>query len=179
VKPPLLRRWADPAWWRYVRYTYPERLIVCGGLVAVALAFGGFVTVSALGSGGASAAAPPAQKSPFGARTAQPASTAAGVRSLPHSSLRGLAAVVHGNSGTPHATSGSALSGRSRARSGKQGSGASAPTQAVAATTTAGHGTTTPTATTTAGTTTAAGTTPTGTTVAVTTPVVTVTVPLP
>jgi len=147
----------------------------------VALAFGGFFSVSALGSGGASATAPSAQaqKSPFGAtaRTAHASSTGAGVRSLPHSSLRGPASVAHGGSGTSHATFGSAPTGTSRARGGQPRSGA--PAQSAAS---APAATTTPAATTPAASTTpAAGTTtaPTGTTVAVTTPVVTVTVPLP
>lgn len=49
-----LRRWFDPGWWSYVRYNYPERLLVVGGLLAVALAVAGYLSVSALGNRGIS-----------------------------------------------------------------------------------------------------------------------------
>jgi hypothetical protein len=44
-----MRRWFDPGWWGHVRYYYPERLLVAGSLVALALAVGGYLSVSALG----------------------------------------------------------------------------------------------------------------------------------
>jgi hypothetical protein len=49
-----LRRWFDPAWWGYLRYRYPERLAMLGGLVALAVGVAGYMAVSALGSGAAS-----------------------------------------------------------------------------------------------------------------------------
>jgi hypothetical protein len=47
-----LGRWFDPGWWRQLGYSYPEHLVVFGGLLAVGLAVGGYVSVSALGSEG-------------------------------------------------------------------------------------------------------------------------------
>jgi hypothetical protein len=47
-----LRRWADPGWWGYLRYEYPERLLVAGALAAVVLAVAGYLSVAAFGNRG-------------------------------------------------------------------------------------------------------------------------------
>lgn len=45
-----VRRWFDPGWWGHLRYHYPERLLVAGGLLAVVLAVAGYLSVSAFGN---------------------------------------------------------------------------------------------------------------------------------
>jgi hypothetical protein len=42
----------DAGWWSYVRYQYPERLLVGGCLLAAALAVAGYLSVAALGNQG-------------------------------------------------------------------------------------------------------------------------------
>jgi hypothetical protein len=49
-----LRRVFEPAWWGYVRYRYPERLAVIGGLIAITVGVAGYMAVSALGNSGMS-----------------------------------------------------------------------------------------------------------------------------
>jgi hypothetical protein len=49
------RRWFDPVWWSYLRVQYPDRFVVLGACLGLALGIGGYASASTLVSSGNSA----------------------------------------------------------------------------------------------------------------------------